>query len=131
SWTFAVDALARAHHLVSADFGAGTDIVGAGTFTLSVDGVDHDIVTDATTTLAQLADQIDDLGVGVSASVLKVSETVSKLSLTADATGSGSVFTATGTQVGLGTFDIVRAGQDARLTMGGLTVTRATTSVTN
>lgn len=131
SLTFTVDALARAHHLVSADFGAGTDIVGAGTFTLSVDGVGHDIVTDATTTLAQLADQIDDLGVGVSASVLKVSETVSKLSLTADATGSGSVFTAAGTQVGLGTFDIVRAGQDARLTMGGLTVTRATNSVTD
>ncbi|MEX2423959.1 MAG: flagellar filament capping protein FliD [Acidimicrobiia bacterium] len=131
SLTFTVDALARAHHIVSADFGSATDTVGAGTFTLTVDGVDHDIVTDASTTLAQLADQIDDLGVGVSASVLKVSDTVSKLSLTADTTGSDSVFTATGDQAGLATFDTVRTGQDAQLTMGGLTVTRSTNVVTD
>lgn len=131
SLTFTVDALARTHHIVSGDFGAATDTVGVGTFTLTVDGVDHDIVTDATTTLAQLADQIDDLGVGVSASVLKVSDTVSKLSLTADTTGADSVFTATGTQAGLGTFDIVRTGEDARLTMGGLTLSRATNTVTD
>lgn len=127
-----VDQLATRHELISAGTFASSDsLVGAGTLTLTVDGVGHDIVTDASTTLSQLASSINDADAGVTASVIMVDESTAELRLVAADSGASSAFTATGDQAGLATFDVVRAGQDAELTMGSLTLTRTSNTISD
>lgn len=125
-----VDQLATRHELISTgSFASPDSLVGAGTFTITVDGVDHDVVTDANTTLDGLASAINNLGAGVDASVIMIDESTAELRLVASETGAVSSFTASGDQPGLGTLSVVRSGQDAQVTMGSLTLTRSTNSV--
>lgn len=127
-----VEQLATRHEVISTgSFASAESLVGAGTFTLNVDGNDHDVVTDGSTTLADLAAAIDDLGVGVDASIIMVDESTAELRLVASETGTSSVFTAGGDQTGLGAFDVVRAGGDAELKMGSLTLTRSSNTITD
>ncbi len=132
--SFTVDQLAASHQVAaSGTFTAATDLVGAGTFTLTAGGTNYDITTTATTTIGELASQIDALDVGVSASLLQVDTGQYRLVLTADDTGSASVFTATGDQASLGTFDVVQQGVDAQLTIGSgagaITVNRSSNTI--
>lgn len=125
-----VDQLATRHELISTgSFASPDSLVGAGTFTLTVDGADHDVVTDADTTLDGLASAIDNLNAGVEASVIMIDESTAELRLVASETGVSSSFTASGDQPGLGALSVVRSGQDAQVTMGSLTLTRSTNSV--
>lgn len=127
-----VGQLAARHEVVSGGgFSSSESLVGAGTFEFEVDGVTHEIGTTASTTLGQLASAIGDLDAGVKASVIMVDGSTAKLRLVASATGAGSVFTASGDQAGFGSFDVVRAGQDAELSMGALTLTRSSNTVTD
>lgn len=125
-----VDQLATKHEVISTgSFASPNSLVGAGTFTLTMDGVDHDVVTDASTNLDGLASAINDLDAGVNASVIMVDESNAELRLVASGTGATSSFTASGDQTGLDAFSVVRTGQDAQLTMGSLTLTRSTNSI--
>lgn len=134
SMSFTVDQLATSHQLVSAaDFSSEADAVGAGTFTVTAGGIDHDFVTTAGTTVANLADQINGADIGVSANVIQVDDTTAKLVLTSIETGADNQFTAAGTQATLATMDIGEEGVDAQITIGSgagaLVVSRSSNTV--
>jgi flagellar hook-associated protein 2 len=112
---FTVDQLATSHQLASTTTYTSTaDSVGAGTMTISVGGVDQEIVTTSGTTVENLAAQINDAGIGVTATALQVDDSTVKLVLTGDETGEANSFTATG----LGTYDVIQQGQDAIIGLG-------------
>ncbi len=136
SVTFTVDRLATSHQAVSdTAFASGNDTVGAGTFVLTVAGSDHEVVTTADTTLNELVQQINGLGVGVTASTISVDGTVSKLYLASTATGAAGSFTTGGTVGSPASTSVVQAGQDAQLTLGSgpgaLSITRPTNVLTD
>lgn len=135
SVSFTVDRLATTHQMVSTGTGltSGSDLVGAGTFSITVDGTQHDITTDANTTLSQLASDISALGVGVTASVITVDTDSVRLLVSSDETGDASAFTITSDQSGLSGFSTLQTGQDAQITLGSggtpLTIERASNSI--
>ncbi len=134
--TFTVDALAAAHQVVSTtDFSSADALVGAGDFTLTVGGVDTTITTDATTTLAELAQQINAADVGVSAAVLQVDSTTFKLSLTSTDTGAAAQFATSSTITTLGSTTVVQQAGDAQITIGSgagaLTLSRSSNTITD
>ncbi len=133
SLTFTVDRLATAHQEVGGSYASADALVGAGDLTITIGGTDHVVTSDGSTTLAQLAQRVNDLDVGLSAAVIAVDATTSKLLLTAEDTGAAAAFSATGTQPGLGAFGVVQQGADAELTLGSgpgaLTITRASNTV--
>ncbi len=135
-FSFTVDQLATTHQVASSTSFASADaVVGAGTFTITTSDGDHIVTTGDGATLADLAQAINDLDAGVSASVLSVDSASARLLITADDTGTAAVFSASGTQTGLGTFDVVQQGVDAQLTIGSgpgaITVSRSTNSVSD
>ncbi len=117
--SFTVDRLATTHQMASSGaFTSASDTVGAGDFTITVDGQDHTITTTASTTASQLINEIKNLDAGVSASLLFTGTGTAKLVLRADESGGDAAFSAT-TDVGsLGSFGIVEQGVDAQLTVG-------------
>nr|PZN34941.1 MAG: hypothetical protein DIU67_04210 [Actinomycetota bacterium] len=128
--SFTIDQLATRHEVVSAGAFASVDaVIGAGTFTIEIGGQAHTVTTDADTTLSQLAARINALGVGVTASVLVVDSGDARLRIVSDATGAASAFEAHGDQAGLESIEVIRAGQDARITMGTLTIARSTNTI--
>lgn len=134
--SFTVDQLATAHQMTDGgSFAAATDLVGAGTFSITVGGVQHDITTTATTSLGDLRDELNALDIGVTASVLTVDASSVRLTLTADDTGATSEFTVSADQSALGTFSILEQGVDARITLGSgagaITVSRSSNTVTD
>jgi len=136
SVTFTVNRLAAAHQVVSTTtFAAGTDLVGAGDFTITVNGTPTTVTADVTTTVSDLAQKINAAGAGVTASVLQIDPSTVKLALTADATGAAQAFTTSSTITSLATTDVVQQGVDAQLTIGSgtgaLTLTRSTNSITD
>jgi flagellar hook-associated protein 2 len=133
SSSFTVERLARAHQVASvSSFTSSSDLVGAGTLSLTIGGTTHDITTDSTTTVAGLAQQIDTIA-GVRATALKVDSTTTRLVITADATGDDSAFSVTSDQPALGGFSVVAQGEDARLVVGSgpgaITVERASNTI--
>lgn len=136
--SFTVNQLATRHQMLSDDatpFTSADETVGAGTFSVTVDGTTTDFATTTSTTISELAQSINNAGIGVRASVLKVADGDFRLQLTSDDTGAGSAFTAGGDQAKLATFDTVQAGQDAQLTIGSgagaVTVSRSSNTVTD
>ncbi len=131
--TFTVDRLAAAHQTASVSaLSSASDLVGAGTLSITVDGTTHDIVTDSTTTLTQLSQQISNID-GVSATPLQVGSNQVRLVVTASATGADATFTVTSDQSSLGGFSISQQGGDAQLTVGSgagaITVLRASNTI--
>lgn len=134
--SFTVGRLATSHQMVDGGaFTSSADLVGAGTFSITVGGTQHDITTTASTTLSDLRNQINALDIGVTASVLTVDTDDVRLSLSADTTGDASEFSVANDQVSLGTFSILQQGYDAQITLGSgagaITVERATNTVTD
>nr|MBO2500728.1 hypothetical protein [Acidimicrobiia bacterium] len=130
--SFTIDQLATRHEIISTGGFASDDaLVGAGTFTIEIGGQTHSVTTDTETTLAQLATRINELGVGVTASVFYVDGSTAKLRLVSKDTGEAAVFTAYGDQAGLASTEVIRAGQDAQLTMGALTITRSSNTISD
>ncbi|MEM9035354.1 MAG: flagellar filament capping protein FliD [Actinomycetota bacterium] len=131
--SFTVDQLATSHQVASTTTYTSTaDSVGAGTLTISVAGVDQEFTTTAGTTVENLAAEINEADIGVSATALQIDDTTVKLVLSADETGEANQFTASG----LGTFDTVSEGQDAIVTMGSdpltqLQVKRSSNTITD
>lgn len=119
SMSFTVDQLATTHQLGSAStFGSASDLVGAGTFSITMGGTTTNFTTTSGTTLGQLAQQISSSNAGVAAAVVAVNATTSTLVLTSTATGAASAFTASGTQASLSSFNLLQQGQDAKVTIG-------------
>lgn len=136
SVSFTVDKLAANHQTASDTNFSGSDaLVGAGDFTITIDGTDHTVTAAADTTLGQLASAINGLGAGVSASVISVDGTNYKLLLSADNTGAADVFTTSGTVASLATNNVIQQGQDAEITIGSgmsaLTLSRSTNTITD
>jgi flagellar hook-associated protein 2 len=134
--SFTVDALAANHQVASTtNFTGGDALVGAGAFTITIDGVDHTVTAMASTTLNELAQSINALGVEVAASVISVDGTDHKLMLTADDTGLSGAFTTSGTIASLTTTSVVQQAADAQMTLGSgagaLTITRSSNTVTD
>jgi flagellar hook-associated protein 2 len=133
SSSFTVERLARAHQVASvSSFTSSTDLVGAGTLSLTIGGTTHDITTDSTTTVAGLAEQIENIA-GVRATALKVDSTTTRLVITADVTGDDSTFTVASDQPALGGFSVAAQGEDARLIVGSgpgaITVERSSNTI--
>ncbi len=134
--SFTIDQLAKNHQLASdTNFAGGTDLVGAGDFTITIDGSDHVVTADATTTVNDLALAINNLDAGVTASVVSIDGTDYKLMLTGNDTGLANTFTTGSTIASLATTSIVQQGQDAELTIGSgggaLTLSRSSNTVTD
>ena len=131
STTFNVGQLATAQSTHSGTGLAGSDaLVGAGDFTIKMaDGTTTTVAATDTTTLAGLAMEIDGIA-GVQASVVKRSDGDHRLVLTAEKTGTANAFEVTASPASLGAFNPT-AAQDAELTIGGLTVTRSSNTVTD
>lgn len=128
--SFTVEQLASRHEVISTGgFASADSVVGAGTFTIEIGDATHTVTTDSETTLAQLASLINDLDIGVTASVFHVDSSTAKLRLVSEDTGEASAFDAHGDQAGLTSTDVIRAGQDARITMGALTITRSSNTI--
>jgi flagellar hook-associated protein 2 len=132
--SFTIDQLAANHQAASdTDFTGGDDLVGAGDLTLTINGTDHVVSADATTTLNDLAFSINDLDVGVTASVVSIDGTDYKLMLSSQETGLENAFSTSATIASLGVTNVVQQGQDAELTIGSgvgaLTITRPSNTV--
>ncbi len=136
SVTFTVDQLARQHQVASATgLTSGDASVGAGTFTINVGGVDHDITTTAGTSLSDLANSINELGVGINASVLQVTGGDFRLVTTSEETGQDSTFSVSATSANMTSYSTLSAGQNAQLTLGdgagALTIERSSNTISD
>jgi flagellar hook-associated protein 2 len=136
STSFTVDQLAANHQVASAsNFTGGADLVGADNFITTKGGVDSTITLTASTTLDELVSEINNLGMGVSASVVSVDGTDHKLLLSSDATGDVNTFSTSGTVAALGTMDTIQQGQDAEISIGSevsaLTLSRSTNTISD
>jgi flagellar hook-associated protein 2 len=134
--SFVVDQLATTHQVATAtSFTGGSDLVGAGDFTITIGGTDHVITSDTSTTLDGVAQQINALDAGVHANVLTVDATSSKLVIAADDSGASNAFTTSSTIASLASTTIVEQGDDAQLTIGSgpgaLTLSRSSNTVTD
>lgn len=132
SLSFTVAALAERHRTAFDDqFSSATASVSAGTltFTDETDGEIGSITTDGTETLSDLASMIDDLGIGINAQVLKVTDDDYQLVLAADDTGADGQFTVTSSIAELTTQSELSAGADAQLQVGALTITRSSNTI--
>lgn len=119
SVSFSVERLASAHQMAAAtSLTSSGDLVGAGTFSITIDGEQHDFTPDGSTTLADLAASINSRSLGVSASLITVDAGEVKLVLTAEETGDSSQFTVTNGLSTMGTFAVAQEGLDARITLG-------------
>jgi flagellar hook-associated protein 2 len=137
--SFTVDQLARAEQRASTTtFGQADSLVGAGTFTFSTGSEPaQTITTNASTTLTDLAQQINSLGKGVSASVVSTNGSTYQLILRSSTTGAANTINVGGNLAGLqaSDFSLLQTGLDTKLTVGSgagaLTVTRPTTTITD
>lgn len=132
--SFTVDQLAGAHQASSTEtYGSLNSTVGAGVVSLTIGGETTDITTTEGTSISDLASSINNLDLGVGASVLQLSDSSYKLVLTAEETGEDSVFTMSSTATGLTGLDTLQAGQDAVLTLGSgasaLTIERSSNDI--
>lgn len=146
--------LAQAHQVVSkaakAVSSATTDIVsgGSATFTFRVgSGVNQTVTLGATETLTDLRDQINNLGAGVTASVINAGTDVApsyRLALSSNNTGSANVITivADGTDLdllnasGTGGIDTLAVAQNAQIQVGDqslnpLTIERSSNTISD
>jgi flagellar hook-associated protein 2 len=134
SLSFTVDQLATRHQVaVGGTYASAEATVGAGELTLTrSDGQTSNVTLGAGATLQDAARALNDLA-GTSAQVLKVADGAYRLLVTASETGANAAFTATSTVGGIadGANEVLAAGQNATLSLGGLTLSRSSNTVTD
>ncbi|MFP3906286.1 MAG: flagellar filament capping protein FliD, partial [Acidimicrobiales bacterium] len=126
--SFTVERLASSMSTTSADtFTGPDDDLDGRTITITdPEGNAHDF--DSATTLGELVTQINDAGIGVTASTLQVSSGEHQLVLSADETGAANAF-AVSESGWTDAFTVTRDAADAELDVGGVTVTRSTNTI--
>jgi len=127
--------LAATNQVAAGTFSAIDSLVGEGTFSITETEGTTDFTTDASTTLAELAQQINASSVNVSATIIQVNDTDQRLMLTASDSGADATFTIGGDLDSFAAVDIVATGADAILRVGdpvtGLDVTRSSNIFSN
>lgn len=119
TFSFRVNQLATAHQvMMDGDFGSPDDLVGADDFTVTIDGVDHLITTDADDTLSDLAAAITGLNVGVGGSVVAIDDSTYRLMLTSQDTGADAEFSAAGKHKDLKKSTVLQQARDAEIVLG-------------
>jgi flagellar hook-associated protein 2 len=117
--------LAASHQMRSQDYASSAADVGAGTFSITAGGATTDITIDAGTTLAELAELVNDEELGVTAALVQgkndQGDDVVHLVLTGDETGTDGAIGVSSTLSGgeAPAFTTIRAAQDAHLQFGG------------
>lgn len=134
SLSFNVDAMATTHQTaIGGSYASGDSVLGAGEITLTRgDGQELTATLGEGATLADAARAVNDLG-GVSARVLRVADGQHRLVVTADETGQDAAFTATSTidAIDDAASQTLTTGHDATISLGGLTLTRSSNTVTD
>ena len=130
-----VNALAQSDIKRSAAFASDTTLVGADTLAINLGSTSFNVTTDSTTTLAGLRDAINQAtgNPGIQASIVKVSNTDSRLVLSSTTLGAASTIGVTTTLPNLSTanFTSVQTAQDASISISGLTLTRASNTISD
>ena len=134
--TFAVNQLATTHRVGStASFSGADALVGAGDFTISMGGSDSVVTASASTTVSELVQSINSLGIDVTASVISIDGSTSEILLTARESGASAAFTTSSTISSLASTSIVEQGVDAQLTIGSgpgaMNISRGSNTITD
>jgi flagellar hook-associated protein 2 len=122
-----VNSLATTGSWISGDFANSTTDLPAGSFTITTGSGATTITTDGTETLTDVANQINGDNLGLTASVV-TDATGSRLAIVANSSGSAANFTVTG-GAGYG-FTQAATGQNASLTVDGISISSASNTVT-
>lgn len=131
--SFTVTRLATSHRIqAGGSFASSTATVGAGTFALvdSTTGAQLlSVETTDTTTVEQLAAQINAADGDISAQALKVADGDVRLLVTAGDTGASGSFAVGSAPAAVGSTTVLTAGVDASLQLGSLEVTRSSNTI--
>lgn len=122
-----VNNLATVESWTSATFASSSTDLPAGSFTITTGSGSSTITTDGTQTLSDVVQQIDNAGLGLTASVV-TDANGSRIAIAADASGSSSDFSVSG-DAGFGFTQAVQ-GLNASLTVDGIGISSATNTVT-
>lgn len=123
-----VSSLATTASWTSGVFASSSTALPAGSFTISVGtGSSATITTDGTQTLSDVADQINQQGLGVTARVV-TDATGSRLAIVSDTSGSTADFSISTTDTSFG-FGRAATGANASLTVDGISISSATNKV--
>jgi flagellar hook-associated protein 2 len=138
--TILVDRLAKARIVKSATFTSAADAIGTGTLTLTVNGTNTSVTIDGTNnTLTGLKNAINGSGAAVTASIVNAGTEASpdyRLVVQSKNTGTANAVTIAGALAGgadpfAGGGTEVQAAADALFSVNGLTVTRASNTVSD
>lgn len=130
--TLQVTQLAAAHQVaLGGSYTAADQVLGAGTITVNRGGTEQTVTLGEGATLADAARALNGLD-GLQARVVRVAEGEHRLVVSSRATGADAAFTVASSVPGMsGGTEVLQAGRDAVLSMDGLTVTRASNTVTD
>lgn len=132
SYSITIDHLATAQKLASGSFSSSSEALGiSGDLTIN----DHVVTVSATDSLSDIRTRINALNSGddpadVTASIIAVSDSEYRLTLTSKNTGVDGRMSITDGTGALGLTELV-AGQDAEITVDGFTITRSTNTITD
>ena len=138
--TVVVDRLAKAQSIESVTFAGSSDAIGTGTLTLQAGGTATTITIDSTNnTLDGLRSAINSSGANVNALIVNVGSSSSpdyRLVVQSKATGIANAVSISGTLTGgtdpfAGGGQVVQAAADALFAVNGLTVSRASNTVSD
>jgi flagellar hook-associated protein 2 len=129
-----VEALAQSDIKRSATFASDTALVGTGTLAINLGAKNFNVTTSAATTLAGLRDLINQAtdNPGIQASIIKVSDTDSRLTLSSSVPGAtNTIGISTTTLPNLATLTPVQTAADAKFSVGGLSLTRSSNTISD
>lgn len=131
SYSITINHLATAEKLASGSFSSSSEALGiSGDITIN----DREVSISATDSLSDIQTKINALNSGdnpadVTASIIAISDSEYRLTLTSKNTGADGMSVTDGTGA-LGLTELV-AGQDAEITVDGFTITRSTNTITD
>jgi flagellar hook-associated protein 2 len=126
---FEVTQLASSHQVRLGSFTGADALVGQGTVTVAHGGGSWSVELTEGATVADAARALNRLE-GVSAQVLRIDDQTTTILVTSSRSGAGGAMTFGGDVAGLDAVEL-RAAQDAKLTIGGLELSRSSNTVTD
>ena len=136
SFEVRVDAIAKSHKIAADGVATSADIIagGAGSFSFQIGtGPVQTVAVDATTTITSLKDSINNLGAGVTASVVNDGDPANpyRMILSSDTSGVANAITITQNDTALAFNTTLQAAQDASVNVDGLSYTRPTNNISD